>query len=319
MRSMWWPRIAAALVALSLWVVTGLAAADMTPQEQFLEGQKLFDDKQYEEALPFFKNAFERSESPNARLYVARCLEKLGRLPEAYSEMKATEELSSEKAKSDTKYKATAKAAAAELAALKARVGLLTIEVPAGVDATVYIGERELAASEIGTPLVLTPGTIEIRATTTSGQTKKKSIELSAGEDRKVALDLDGTIGTVEPQEPISEDESEPLFPLAPLRVAGIGVAGLGVVGVVVFAVTGSMASSKYSQLEEECGAARCVGPQYEDVIDEGKTLSTVANVSITIGAAAIVGGALMILFGGPAEGEEAGLRPTRDGVLLRF
>jgi hypothetical protein len=318
MEAMTWARMFALLVTLALSLAAWPALAQMSPQEQFREGQKLFDSGKYEEALPFFKSAFDRTESPTARLYVARCLEKMGKLPESYFEMKATVDLARDKARKDSKYEETAKAAETELEALEGRVAFIKVGLATGSeDAVVELDGRELRDSELNERIAVMPGKIRLHARGAAGEVSQE-IELDAGQKKSVMLELSRR--TAQP-EPISDDDDDgdDGFPITPLRAAGIGVAGLGVAGVVIFVVTGSMASSRFSQLEDECGAARCVGAQYEDVIDEGKTLSTVANVSVAVGAAAIVGGALMIIFGGPSDDEQARVVPTPDGLAVRF
>ena len=52
----------------------------------YAAAKKLFDAQSYAKALPLFQDAYAQSKSPNARVYVARCLRELGRLPEAYDE-----------------------------------------------------------------------------------------------------------------------------------------------------------------------------------------------------------------------------------------
>jgi hypothetical protein len=283
-------------------LTAGLASAQMSPQEQFAKGQELFEKENFEEALPFFRNAFDRTKSPNASLYVARTLEKLGRLDEAYREMQATVTLATDLAKKEDKYADTRDAAAGELAQLKPRVALLVIafteELP---DATVTVNDRELVPAELGVPFPVMPGAVAIVGRAPGRETVTKNEELAGGETKTIALALPES-GAKDP----SEDDDGEGFELTPLRIAGMGVAGLGVVGMVVFAVTGSMASSKFSEVEEGCGGVRCTDLAFADVIDEGKTLSTVANVSVAIGGAALIAGTLMIILGGPVDESDA-------------
>jgi hypothetical protein len=72
-----------------------------------------------------------------------------------------------------------------------------------------------------------------------------------------------------------------------------------------MFAVTGSMANSKYSTLEEECLTPPCTDPKYVDVVDEGKTLDLVANIGLGVGIAGLVVGALMVGLGWPSDSSE--------------
>ncbi len=291
--------LSSVLVALALTLSAGLVHAQMTPQQQFEKGQTLFDAGDFEQALPFFKNAFERTKSPNASLYVARCLERLERFDEAYTAMKATVTLATDKAKEEEKYVSTRDAAAAELAVLAPKVGLVVIAFTEElVDAVATLDGRALDAKELGVPVAVMPGEVTVVGSAEGRETVTKVVTVEGGETKAVALALP----EASTDDPGPSDEPDGGFVVTPLRAAGFAVGGLGVVGLVVFAVTGSMASSKFSQLEEECGGVRCTDPAQADVVDEGKTLSLVANVTAGVGGALLLGGVLMVIFGGPDD-----------------
>jgi tetratricopeptide (TPR) repeat protein len=81
-----------------------IAPAPTTAEQRFAEAQLLFDGQKFAEALPLFEALVGETDSPNARLYVARCLRELGRLTQAYDAMRATVALATEKAKTDDRY-----------------------------------------------------------------------------------------------------------------------------------------------------------------------------------------------------------------------
>src|SRR5688500_517595 len=85
------------LIALALFVAlvslpfTSHAAGEgKAALEAFKAAQSKYEDKDYAGALEAAKKAVELSGSPNARLYVARSLRELGRIPEAHAEMERT-------------------------------------------------------------------------------------------------------------------------------------------------------------------------------------------------------------------------------------
>jgi hypothetical protein len=141
---------------------------------------------------------------------------------------------------------------------------------------------------------VVEPGPIEVRATADGMQPFEESVSLGAGETRTIAIALEPVSGGEE-----EEPDSGPGLGL--VRIIGIAVAGAGVASLVVFGVTGSIASSKFSEVEE-CGGPCPAGDKYEGLIDSGKTMQTVANVMLGVGLALSVGGAAMIVFGGPSD-----------------
>ena len=128
------PRLFAA--AISLFLGTSVASTPAAAQGQtapavddFASARALFNAGKVAEALPLFRDVYARSSSPNARLYVARCLRKLGRNPEAYDEMEATLREATKRAETEPKYAQTRDSAAAELALLEPLVGKLIIAV----------------------------------------------------------------------------------------------------------------------------------------------------------------------------------------------
>lgn len=311
-----------AMARIILWLalclcsvaVSGVAHAQWDPAQQFSEGLERFDKGDFEGALPYFKNAFERTQSPNARLYVARCLNKLERHVEAYAEMQGTVALAAEKADTDEKYAQTRDAAAAELADLETKVAKVVVAFadvyPA---ATATLDGRELSDAELGAPIVVAPGSVEVQATAEGKQPFSERLTLRAGETRTLAIALSDAAGATPPE----GDDGPSWF--TPLRITGIAVAAAGVAGLVTFAVTGSIAKSKFDEVEA-CPTTPCpAGQGYEETIDDGKTMQTVANVTLGVGIGLAVAGAALIVFGGPGDddepSDEARIRALRVGA----
>lgn len=285
------------LLALAV-IVSPVVGHAQSAAEQFGEALAEFDAGNFEKALPLFEGAFEGTQSPNARLYVARCLAKLDRTLDAYNAMKATLELAREKAESDDKYAKTRDAAAAELALLEPKVGKIIVAFDeAYPDAIILLDGEEVPDAEQGVPIPVVPGDVQVTARAPGKAEFTETVEVSGGSTKALAIVLDDAI--------VQDADDGP--GLGTVRILGIAVAGLGVGGMVAFAVTGSMASSKFSEVEEACGNTRCTDLAFADDIDSGKSLQTIANVSLGVGLALMAGGAAMIVFGGPDEDSESG------------
>jgi hypothetical protein len=290
------------ILAVLLMALPGTAAAQ-SAEEQFVEAQALFDNGDFAAALPLFEGAFAVSGSPNARLMVARSLAKLGKTVQAYDEMAATVADARERAKTEPRYAETRDAAAAELALLENKVAKLIIAVPdSTVSLRVKLDDTDLTDSRIGVPITVEPGDRKIVALSEGKADFEREVSLSAGETKTVTIVFDDAA----PVDPEEEPDTGGGVELGEIRMAGIGVAALGVVGLVAFAVTGSMARARHKQLEDECGAVRCVDPSYADVVDEGKKLQLGANVSAGLGGAFLVAGVLMLILGGPDDDGDA-------------
>jgi hypothetical protein len=259
-----------------------------------------------EQALEKYRQAYELSSSPNAQLGVGRCLKDLGRRAEAYEQLEAAQREATERAGSDESYVKTRDAAAALLATLEPKIGKLVIAVTGGGDAvTVRVGDARIAAERIGTPIPLEPQKgLVVSATAPDRLPAERTVEIRAGRTTTVSLELKttaagpsgGAQGESGRDEP-GADKSPPAF--GPLRIGGLLVAVLvGGGGVVTFGVTGSMANARQATLRD-AGCPRC-DESFQSTLDQGKTLQTVANVGLGVGIAGLVGGAVMMIFGGP-------------------
>ncbi|MEJ7733910.1 MAG: hypothetical protein WKG00_32540, partial [Polyangiaceae bacterium] len=330
------PRLltAALLAALASAPVSAVwaqpASSGAAQREEFAAAQKLFDDKDYAGALPKFQKLVADTSSPNARLYVARCLRELGRLVEAYDQMSLTVKESMARAESEARYAQTRDAAASELVVLEARVGKLIVAITGSEDAKVTVDGKELPRNKLGTPVTVAPGTVTVVATAPGSTGMREKAEVKAGETKTVALNL-GT-GTASSSAAPSGDGAarqtpdQPETPDEPgatrgggVRTAGFVTAGVGVAGMVLFAVSAIAADNEFSTLEEECHGQRCTEDKYADTVDSGKTWDMLANVGLVVGIVGISAGTGMILFGGPkpAEGGTAlSVGPT--GFRLR-
>jgi len=302
------------LTLLVLATVAPNSAVADEATEKYLQAVEDYEAGKLVVALEGFREAFSASESPNAQLYIARCLKALGRNAEAFREMSATVALAREKAVSEKRYAKTRDAAAAELAVLEPKVSkiivVLSEEVP---NAEITVNEAPLLGPDWGKPFAIEPGALTVEATAPGYAPIEKIVSVDAGETETVALTLEPAVVSDE------DDEDGGGIVIGPLRGAGIGVAALGLGGIVAFAVTGSMARNKFDEVSDACGGMTCTDDSQNDTIDEGKSLQTGANVALGLGLGLIAGGVVMIIFGGSDEPERAGdvswsVEPTIGG-----
>jgi hypothetical protein len=255
---------------------------------------------------------------------IARCLVALGKRAEAYEEMAATTREATAKAESDPKYEPTRDAAAAELAVLERRIGKVVIALTeAGGGASVTLNGAPLAPGRLGVPMAVEPGELVVEASRPGEAKARREISIGAGETKTVTLSFSKSPVEAAPL----ESPPAPVPPSAPsesrgggVRIAGFVTFGVGLAGAAVFGVGAALSRSKYATLEEECGTKRCTDPKYIDVVDSGKRLTLVANVGLIAGIAGIVGGGLMIAFGGPTKspaGVAASVSPS--GATLGY
>lgn len=286
-------------------------------KQRFAEAQRLYDEQKYEEALPKFKQLLDQTQSPNARLYVARCLRELGKLPEAYDEMATTVREAKQKAETEKKYEQTRDASASELALLSDRVGHVVIAItgaPSGV--TVSLNGATLTGERMDTPITVTPGTSHIEVSGPGVETVKRDVEIRGGETKTAAIALTSARTAGDPKDPAQTAGQKGGM----LRIGGIVVGSAGVASIGVFGALFGLAGARFATLEEECGGTRCTEARYADVVDEGKSFETGSFVMLGLGTAMIAAAVPMIILGGPepsAEAPAATLQPVAGGAVL--
>lgn len=301
-------------------------AVEEEARAKFKAAQQTYDRGDYAAALPMFRDVHAAVSSPNARLYIARCLRELGRLPEAYDEMSATFLDAAARAEREPRFAATRDAAAAERAAMERKVGRVVVAVaspPAGLE--VVLGETRLDPARVGKVVAIEPGTVRVRATAPGRVPAEAERTVAAGTIETIALVLQPELQpepspppvvavAPPPREPEPPREApEPSWTEGTIRRAGFGVVALGAAGLVTFAVAGTMANDRYDRIRSECGG-RCTDPKYESEIEGGRTLDVVANVGLVAGGFGVLVGAGMIAFGG-AKSPDPAPRAARSSV----
>jgi hypothetical protein len=198
----------------------------------------------------------------------------------------------------ETRHSAEAREEAALLAEkTRARIPSLTVQV-AGVQAAtaaVVIDGVTIPAAALGAPRLLNPGPHTLKATSHTGLATAE-VSLKEGETRTIELTLvaDHVASAAPPsQEPPVLAPTGPAaagsYPLKPLVFAGIGVA---IVGVGVGSITGVMALSKASTVNQACPNHVCGTVNESSTIQAGQTLGTVSTAGFVVagvGAAAAI------------------------------
>jgi hypothetical protein len=293
-------------------------ANDAALASRFADAQKAFDAGRFEEALQGFQSLVDETKSPNAMLYVARSLRSLKRLPEAHDAMRATAREATARAATEAKYASTRDAAASELALLAVEVGFVVIAIadaPEGAEVT--LDGVPLSNDRLGSPITVVPGTHAVELRIASASPVQRSLNVGAGETKTLALAAGAAAAPTAP--PTRQPPAEETSSGGGLRVAGFVVGGVGLASLGVGVLTGVLANGEFSELEDTCGSARCTDPAAADTIDSGKTLETVANVTLIGGALLVAAAVPLIVFGGPSESGTAALSVGPGGASMRW
>lgn len=260
--------------------------------QHFLRGRALYDSLDSRAALSEFREAAALVPSPNARLYVARCLRDLGRLDEAVVEYEQTIVDASEQARVFEGYDETRAAAQQEVRALEPRVGRLTVRVGPVRPSALRIGARVLPGAAAGISLPVLPGDVRVGVDAPAYRSASRYAHVAAGQ--VVTLDvalMPETNATRELRGDQGSVRQRASSPLAGLAFASFAAAGLSAV-----AAGGFFAGAEY-----EYGVARtcnggCIDARVNDV-NRGEAFDYATVISLTaFGVFAVTGLALYLV-----------------------
>jgi len=262
-------------------------------QARFIKGKQKYDAGDYAAALEEFQGSIDIVQSPNTRLYVARCFREMKKLVEAYVEFGRTMVEAKEHAAADGRYAKAAEAAAAERNAIEPYLGFVTVNVQNPTDETkLYVGETEIKRGGWPEPIPVMPGSAEVRVVTPGRDTATQKLTLQQGDKQSISIAVPAAKAIEPPPPPPPPEKKEGNKIFVPLAVAAGGVA---VVGFTMFAIGGIASMGTYSDLEKTCGKNTPCPESLKGTIDRGRTEQAIANVGLFIGiAGAVAGGALL-------------------------
>ena len=310
------------LMALILTLAVGFAVArpawaqssnDEAAQIRFRRGRELFQQNNFEGALPEFRAAVALVGSPNTRLYIARCLHNLHRNAEAVIEYQRAAAEAADRAATEPRYGATRDTARTEAAQLEPLLGRLAVQMqnpPTGLEITV--GGLALSTALLGVPTPRDPGSIEIVARAPGFLEFRQSVTVQVGQTGEVVLQL-----APDPNAVVAPPEASGAPPPVRMitvregggaRIVGIAALGVGVVGAAGFTVFGLMARSRYDQLTNNCPMFTC-STSMNATIADGERFQLIANISLGTAIAGVVVGTILVAVGGPREVQ----RPASD------
>ena len=302
------------VLALALMLtVLPASAQSMSPAEakkEFQAAQALYQEKRCGKALPKFRRLVKGTASPNAQIYVARCLRELGKLAEAYQSYSDTIHAADAKASEEERYAATRSAAAAERAALESKVARLVIasaETSEGL--VVKVDGKELEPSLVGEVLAHMPGKARIQATAPGRGSFDKTVELKAGARKTITIVLPTGQGAAAPADPDAPTPGQPTGDSGVVTADAAGgsntfafiALGVGAAGLATFGVAGLMANQKFDELDKDCNGGPCPEDRRSDV-ESGQRLDTIANIGLIVGGVGVATGVGLLLFGGKSK-----------------
>ncbi len=314
------------LVLSALGSLGSPAVAQGSQQEavaKYKQGRALIEKKDYEGALRELTASYALLDSPNTLLLMAHAQRELGREAEAAALYeKVVQEAKDRALAGEQRFVKTGEDAQGWVDRLSKRLGKITVrvnEAPDGTKVTVD-GESVDAQQQDGTLKVESlwwkAGTVRVEASPPGGETQAVTVEVLPGEVASATLDL-----TVVEEKDDSDSDAVVDFDSKDLEGKSIPtgtwvMGGLGLAGVATFAVFGSMAKSKASELDE-C-SPRCPESQ-RDLADQGKRDQTIANIGLVVGGIGLATAAGFYIFQSSDSREgSVDVAVAPNGLLLR-
>jgi len=275
--------LAASTFSLSVSaLLAGSAYAAPPPKKQdpvqvatdyFKAGTTLYQQRNYSAALDQFQKSYNTVPSPNSGLYIARCLDNLGRHKDAYIQFRKVIVEAQARVSTEPKYAPTLDSAKNEADQAAAKIAVLSVQVRnAAPSARLVVGGTPIPREQWGQPLPFDAGTVVVTLETEGAPTVGQRVELHVGERKTIDISPNGSAtGPAIITRPRRRHSSEPsvLLPLA-ITFGGIGVIGMG-----MFGVAGGLSLSTYSEVQDKCPN----GPDCtDDLVDRGEKEQLIAT-----------------------------------------
>lgn len=255
----------------------------------FDEAEALFAKNQFDQACPKYAESYRLDPQLGALMYLAECLEKNGQLASAWGSFREAEELARKRGD------ARADQARDRASALEPRLSYLVVQVPPEV----RVPGLELLRD--GAPLaqVLWGGRaavdagkhrIEARA---PGYKSWSSEVIVKDEQSTSSVDVPKLVAAPASQSSSGAAERG-ASPGSGQRIAALAVGGLGIVGLGVGGFFGLSAQASLSDSETLCNDKNYCTAQGADLRDSASSKALVSTVATGVGAAALIGAAVL-------------------------
>jgi hypothetical protein len=278
-------------------------------REQFGQALALQTAGDWAGALALLKDVAAVKSTPQVRFNMALCEEKLGKLVAALGDY----ELAAADARAE-KADQVAEEVESRLESLRQRIPKLTVTRGSGAEAAIVAVDGVSVGDQvIGLPMPTDPGPHTVEGKAPGFQPFRKSVRLAEQQSESVEIVL-------EPEPPAAPAgvaggtvrRGPGRSPVYGYVIGGIGVATLG-----TSAVFFGLRAGKISDLDEVCPDRQCPSHAQQDDIDAGKRYTTLANVTLAVGVAAVAGGLVLVLTSGPSNEASVALAPAPGGAQL--
>lgn len=323
--------VIAMAIARPTWADEATAGDKAAAEQLFRDGKKSMDRKDYAAACQAFQTSHELDPVVSTLANLANCRELNRQLASAWSLFLEA----ASKTQGDKKQASLHKTMAERAKKLEARLSYLTVSVPdeSRVDGLVIVRNGTVMEEGLWNRAIPVDGGDYVIGGRAPGHEEWSTTMHVADEGGRVSVDVPKFKEATKMVEPVKEpepqpeaqpvDEPEPLmtdvsaepprkFTTRRKLALGAGVVGIG--GVALGAIFGSQMKGRRQDALDVCPGNPCARADEANVIrEDAESLAMKANISLGVGAVAIVGAAVLWLTGAPetAEPSRTTLAPT--------
>jgi hypothetical protein len=302
-------------------------------------GVQALEQGDVELATQKLTKAFELLPAPSIALWLGRALVKKGQLVEAAEHFIQAGRLSPSQGGEQAVQEQAQRDAAKELNDLTPRIPklVLTLEGAKPADVTLSVDGKPLSTALLGEEQPINPGAHAVRATR-GAEVVEQSVTVAEGQKQALALRFQASAPTAAPAAAVPGTPAAAAPAPAPVisapaatptatargssggagKTLGYVALAVGGAGLVVGGVTGGLAISKRSALDDDpaCNDGKCSSSIQPD-IDSFRTMRTVSTIGFVAGGVCAGLGVVLLLTSG-GSGEQKGALPSpRLGLRL--
>jgi len=283
--------------------VSPAAAGERDPVKAdalFREAIELLKKDAWQTACPKFQESLALDPSVGAAINIARCDERSGKTFTAWQSFQKARELNRGPL-GEVLSPQSDQFIGDAIARLEPLVPKIVVMVPKPAPG-MAISLNGAAFSSLGKELQVDPGRAQFVVTAAGHRRLEMTVDAVEGKTTRVTLEL-------EPEVPIAEKLGGPRLPpppesegggFGPQAIAGFAIGGLGAASLIASAITGGIALSESSSMDESCTALPgCSGQTYQDAVaayDRSQALALGSTISMFVGVALVGTGFVMVL-----------------------
>jgi hypothetical protein len=302
----------AVLLIVAAWS-SAASAVERDPakaDELFRAGIDLLKKDDWQTACPKFKESMSLDPSVGAAINIARCDDHAGKLASALAGFQSAR-LLNRNAAGEVLNEQADQFINESIARIEPRIPKIVVSAPAAPEGLV-ITRDGAPFTQLDKELASDPGRSRFVATAPGHEQLTIEGEALEGKTVRVVIQLKPvTTASEPPAKPPPPPPQEKGF--GPQAIAGFAIGGVGAASLVVSAITGGIAFSQASNIDESCTSEPgCSGQLYADATtahDESQGLAVASTVTMFAGIA-LAGTGLVLVLTEPSPKQEVTLAP---------